>query len=131
MVQLSSSNTDKVTQSDRVAVGPKQDNSKPDGSTDNGSVSNAQLAAMPSNTVKANATGNSVSPQDVVLNPSTILARLASGNMVAANAVQVKQLLGLSNGLSVSITTAQLTSNGAPGSMVFSNGILTASTAAT
>lgn len=39
--------------------------------------------------------------------------------------------VGLSGGLSVTITTAKLTGGGANGSMTFTNGILTAQTAAT
>jgi hypothetical protein len=48
-----------------------------------------------------------------------------------ASASTARTNLGLGSGLSVTITTAKLTTLGANGSMTFTNGILTAQTAAT
>ena len=50
---------------------------------------------------------------------------------VAQLAAAVSQLAGLAGGLTVTITTAKLTSTGANGSMTFTNGVLTAQVAAT
>lgn len=46
-----------------------------------GLVTNSGLAAMPANTVKANATAGSASPSDVALSASTLLGRGSAGNI--------------------------------------------------
>lgn len=48
-----------------------------------------------------------------------------------ANVISAGAGVGPPSGLSVSITTAKLTSGGSNGSMTFTNGVLTAQTAAT
>jgi len=56
---------------------------------------------------------------------------IANGGTGATTASGARTNLGLGGGLSVTITTAKLTTLGANGSMTFTNGILTAQTAAT
>jgi len=56
---------------------------------------------------------------------------VANGGTGATNAATARTNLGLGSGLSVTITTAKLTVAGTNGSMTFTNGILTAQTAAT
>ena len=56
---------------------------------------------------------------------------ITNGGTGATTASGARTNLGLGGGLSVTITTAKLTSLGANGSMTFTNGILTAQTAAT
>jgi len=56
---------------------------------------------------------------------------LAHGGTGATTAPQARINLGLGGGLSVTITTAKLTTLGSNGSMTFTNGILTAQTQAT
>ena len=56
---------------------------------------------------------------------------VANGGTGATTAAGAATNLGLGSGLSVTITTAKLTALGANGSMTFTNGILTAQTAAT
>jgi hypothetical protein len=64
----------------------------------------------------------------VVLAGTLIVANGGTGSTTASGA---RTNLGLGSGLSVTITTAALTLAGTTGSMTFTNGILTAQTAAT
>ena len=53
-----------------------------------------QLATQAANTVLANQTAGAAVPTAVVMAASTILARLAAGNIVAATSAEMKTLLG-------------------------------------
>ena len=61
----------------------------------------------------------------------TTALSILQGGTGATTASGARTNLGLGSGLSVTITTAKLTTLGANGSMTFTNGILTAQTAAT
>lgn len=61
----------------------------------------------------------------------TTALSILQGGTGATTASGARTNLGLGSGLSVTITTAKLTVGGANGSMTFTNGILTAQTAAT
>ena len=54
-----------------------------------------------------------------------------SGTVSAVSAIPYSDISGTPTGLSVTITTAKLTTGGANGSMTFTNGILTSQTQAT
>ena len=61
----------------------------------------------------------------------TVPFSIANGGTGATTASGARTNLGLGSGLSVTITTAPITPGGTQGSMTFTNGILTAQTAAT
>lgn len=81
------------------------------GTPDDGSVSTAKIvddavtlakvAEQAANTVLANATGSTANPTAFALGASTIFARLASGNIVAATPTQMRTLLALTIGTDV------------------------------
>ena len=123
-------NTGSVKVTDRAVVGNQPDNSTPTGSTDAGTVTNAQLAKMAANTAKVNATNASASPTDLAMGASTTLARLASGNIVAATPVQLTTMLAAAAPVSstVTVTLAKLTPvTGSNGSLLITtvNGLIT------
>lgn len=63
-------------------------------------------AQMAANTVKSNATAALANESDLAMGASTILARLAAGNIVAASVAQILALLGAITGLTVQVFTA-------------------------
>ena len=74
-------------------------------------ITNAQLAAMPSNTVKANATAGSAAPQDFSVGLSQLLGRGSSGNLAP---------ITLGANLVMSGTTISAIGGGSSGSGTFS-----------
>lgn len=58
-------------------------------------ITNAMLAQMDGNTVKVRANSAAGAPQDLSMGSSTILARLAAGDIVAASVSQIKTLLAI------------------------------------
>ncbi len=59
----------------------------------------SQLNTQAANTVVANATGSGAVPTALTMGASTVLARLAAGNVVAATPAQIVTLLGLNQPL--------------------------------
>ena len=61
-------------------------------------VGNTKLANMVGNTVKLNATAGSADPSDLVMGSSTILSRLATGNIVPATPAEIRTLINVADG---------------------------------
>ena len=131
MIQ-SLTNTARVTKTDRTSGGIQPDATPSTGTTTPaGTVTNAQLAKMNANTVKVNATNASASPTDLAMGASTTLARLASGNIVAATPLQLMTMVAgtapVADG-TVTVALAKLTTLGSNGSLAITTakGVITA-----
>ena len=101
-------------------------------------VVNGGTGATTASTARTNLGLGSIATQDansVAITGGSITGitdlAIADGGTGASDAATARTNLGLGSGLSVTITTAKLTALGANGSMTFTNGILTAQTAAT
>jgi hypothetical protein len=96
-------------------------------------VANGGTGATDAATARANlgAAASGANSDITSLSGLTTPLSIAQGGTDADNAADARTNLGLGSGLSVTITTAKLTVAGANGSMTFTNGILTAQTAAT
>ena len=101
-------------------------------------VSSATGNVTITNTASAGVTSFSAGTTGLTPNSPTTGAVVLAGTLAVANGGTgattdsvARTNLGLGGGLSVTITTAQLTALGTQGSMTFTNGILTAQTQAT
>lgn len=84
----------------------------------NASTHAFQLPSQAANTALVNATGSSASPAELSFSASTIFARLAAGNIVAATVAQIKTLLAIANTDVSGLGTASTKNTGTSGNTV-------------
>lgn len=72
----------------------------------NNTITSAQQAQPAANTIRGNPTAGAANIADISMGTSTILARLAAGNIVAASVAQILTLLGAFSVQNVQVFTA-------------------------
>lgn len=93
---------------------------------DNDVVSNAKLAEMAAQAIKANPTGSSANPQDLAVSEGRVVGRITGGNVTGLTAAEIRTLINVEDGATADQTGAEIVTalNSEIGTPIWQQGVI-------